>query len=157
MAKMTSTGVTLGVVAEAPATFDETGYGALDFVPVGEVVEIPEFGPNAQVVESNPLATGITEKFKGFINYGSVSLGLEIDFEDEGQQIFEDAVEGATKNTRHSFEITYPDGTIEYFSGKVFSYTRNPGSANSMIGSTAQVEIETPIVRVAPPAPPSGP
>lgn len=150
MAKMTSTGVLLAVFAGPPATVDSAGFGAVSmtYTPVGEVVEIPEYGPNAQVVESNPLATGITEKFKGFINYGSVALGLEIDFDDAGQQIFEDAVEGATKNTQHSFRITYPDGTIEYFAGKVFSYTRNPGSANSMIGSTAQVEIETPIIRV---------
>lgn len=149
MAKMTSTGVTLGVVAAVPATFDGTGYAALTYVNVGEVVDLPEYGPTVQVVESNPLATGITEKFKGFINFGSTSMGLEIDFEDAGQDILEEAVVGTTKNDRHSFKVTYPDGTVEYYSGKVFSYTRNPGSANSMVGSTTQVEIETPIIRVA--------
>lgn len=150
MAKMTSTGVELAVVAETPATFDGAGYALLTFVNVGEVIDLPEYGPTVQVVESNPLATGITEKFKGFINFGSTSMGLEIDFDDAGQEILEEAVVGTTKNVRHSFRVTYPDGTIEYYSGKVFSYTRNPGSANSMVGSTAQVEIETPIVRVAP-------
>ena len=150
MATMTSTGVTLGVVADVPATQDAAGYEALTFETVGSLIDIPEFGPNAQVVESMPLASGAVLKYKGMINYGSVSLGLEIDFEDEGQAVFESAVEGATKNDQHSFELTYPDGTVEYFGGKVFSYTRAPGSANSMIGSTVQVEIETPITRVAP-------
>jgi len=150
MAKMTSTGVTLGVVADVPATFDDTGYSALTFVDVGALVDLPEYGPSAAVVESNPLATGIVEKFKGFINNGSLSLGLEIDFEDAGQSIFETAVTGATQNDQHSFQITYPDGTTEYFTGKIFSYTRATGSANSMIGSTVQVEIDTAIVRVAP-------
>lgn len=149
MANFTSTGVTVGVVASSPATLDPAGYGALTMTPVGSLIDLPEYGPSAAVVESMPLAEGIVRKFKGMINYGSVALGLEIDFEDAGQAVFESAVEGANKNVQHSFKITYPDGTVEYFSGKVFSYTRAPGSANSMVGSTAQVEIETPIVRVA--------
>ena len=150
MAKMTSTGATLGVVADVPTTFDDTGYSALTYVDVGSLVDLPEYGPNTAVVESLPLATGRVEKFKGFINNGSISLGLEIDFEDAGQAILEAGVTGATKNDQHSFKITYPDGTIEYFTGKIFSYTRAPGSANSMVGSTVQVEIDTDIVRALP-------
>src|SRR5690625_5832506 len=66
MAKQTSTGITLGVVDETPATNDAAGFGALTFEEVGEVIDIPEYGPNVQVVESQPLATGVTEKFNGF-------------------------------------------------------------------------------------------
>jgi len=149
MAKLTSTGTILSVVAEDPATFDEAGYAALVFVEVGEVIDLPEYGPNVQVVESNPLATGITEKFKGFINYGSQSMGLEFDSEDAGQQILADGVEGATKNQQHAVKIEYQDGSIDYYSARIFSYTKAPGSANSMVGSTVQVEINTPITRVA--------
>ena len=151
MAKLTSTGTILSVVAEDPATFDEAGYAALVFVEVGEVIDLPEYGPNVQVVESNPLATGITEKFKGFINYGSQSMGLEFDSEDAGQQILADGVEGATKNQQHAVKIEYQDGSIDYYSARIFSYTKAPGSANSMVGSTVQVEINTPITRVAAP------
>jgi len=149
MAKLTSTGTKLSVVAEDPATFDDVGYEALTFVEVGEVIDLPEYGPNVQVVESNPLATGITEKFKGFINYGSQSMGLEFDSEDAGQQILADGVEGATKNQQHAVKIEYQDGSIDYYSARIFSYTKAPGSANSMVGSTVQVEINTPITRVA--------
>lgn len=150
MANMTSTGVQLAVFAGPPATFDAAGFGAVSmaYVDVGSLIDLPEYGPSAQVVESNQLAIGRTTKYKGFVNAGSVSLGLEIDFADAGQAIFETAVSGATKNTQHSFRITFPDGTIEYFAGKVFSYTRSVGSANSMIGSTVQVEIDSEIVRV---------
>jgi len=149
MAKLTSTGTKLSVVAEDPATFDDAGYAALVFVEVGEVIDLPEYGPNVQVVESNPLATGITEKFKGFINYGSQSMGLEFDSEDAGQQILADGVEGATKNQQHAVKIEYQDGSIDYYSARIFSYTKAPGSANSMVGSTVQVEINTPVTRVA--------
>jgi hypothetical protein len=149
MAKMTSTGVLLGVSAAEPATFDGAGYAALTWTNVGELIDLPEFGPTVQVVESNPLATGITEKRNGFINFGSVSLGLELDMDDAGQIILEAGVTvPPAAYVEHSFRVTYPDGTIEYFSGGIFSYTRAPGSANSMIGSTVQVEINTPIIRV---------
>ena len=151
MAKITSTGTKLSVVAEDPATFDDVGYEALTFVEVGEVIDLPEYGPNVQVVESNPLATGITEKFKGFINYGSQSMGLEFDSEDAGQIILAAGVEGATKNAQHAVKIEYQDGSIDYYSARIFSYTKAPGSANSMVGSTVQVEINTPVVRVAAP------
>jgi len=149
MAKITSTGTKLSVVAEDPSTFDDVGYEALTFVAVGEVIDLPEYGPNVQVVESNPLATGITEKFKGFINFGSQSMGLEFDAEDAGQIILAAGVEGATKNTQHSFKIEYQDGSVDFYSARIFSYTKAPGSANSMVGSTVQVEINTPITRVA--------
>lgn len=151
MGKMTSTGVTLGVVASVPATIDAAGFEALTFVPVGEVVDMPEYGPTVQVVESNPLATGVTEKYNGFINYGSIALGLELDLEDAGQVILEAGVPvPPAQYTPHSFEVTFPDGTKEYYIGGIFSYTRAPGSANSMIGSTVSVEINSKIVRVLP-------
>jgi len=149
MAKLTSTGTILSVVAGDPATFTAADYADLTFVVVGEVIDLPEYGPNVQVVESNPLATGITEKFKGFINFGSQSMGLEFDSEDAGQQILADGVEGATKNQQHAVKIEYQDGSIDYYSARIFSYTKAPGSANSMVGSTVQVEINTPITRVA--------
>lgn len=149
--KTTSTGVTLGVVAGVPATIDAAGFGALTFADVGEVVDLPEYGPTVQVVESNPLATGVTEKYPGFINYGSLAIGLELDVADLGQAALEAAIPVAGVENPHSFEITYTDGTIEYFVGGVFSYTRAPGSANSMVGSTANVEINSTIVRVVTP------
>ena len=149
MAKLTSTGTKLSVVAEDPATFDDVGYAALTFVEVGEVIDLPEYGPNVQVVESNPLATGITEKFKGFINYGSQSMGLEFDSADAGQIVLAAGVEGATKNQQHAVKIEYQDGSVDYYSARIFSDTKAPGSANSMVGSTVQVEINTPITRVA--------
>ena len=148
MSKMTSTGTKLAVVAGLPATLDAVGYAALTYVDVGEVVDLPEYGPNIQVVESNPLATGITEKYAGFVNYGSLAIGLELDVADAGQIILEAALPDAGTEKPHSLRITYNDGTIEYFHGGVFSYTRAPGSANSMVGSTANVEINSKIVRV---------
>lgn len=148
--KQTSTGVVLSVVADLPATFDEAGYAALTWVEVGELIDLPEYGPTVTVVESNPLKTGITEKYAGFTNFGSVSLGLEWDLEDAGQTILAAAINPGGAFVPHSFQVEYNDGTVEYFHGGVFSYTRSAGSANSMVGSTVQVEINSEVVSVAP-------
>jgi hypothetical protein len=78
-------------------------------------------------------------------------MGLEYDANDAGQLILRTAVIGATKNQQHAIKIEYQDGSIDYYSCRIFSYTKAPGSANSMVGSTVQVEINTPIIEVAAP------
>jgi len=95
------------------------------------------------------LLLGVTEKFKGFINNGSQSVGLNFDSEDAGQTVLKDGTEGSTKNQQHAVKIEYQDGSVDFYSARIFSYTKAPGSANSMVGSTANLEINTVIVRVA--------
>lgn len=151
MAVVTSTGMVFKIVAEEPATYDQAGYEALTWVEVGEVTDIPEYGAQVDVVTHQPLETGITEKYKGFINYGSSSLSLGRDTSDVGQVILKAAVVGAEKNTEHSLGFFYPDGSVEYTTGKIFSYTSNPGSANSIVGSTVNIEINREILDVAAP------
>lgn len=153
MAVMTSTGIVLSVVADTPESNDKAGYEALSYVAVGEITTVPEFGPNVQVVTHEPLATGVTEKFKGFINYGSLALSAALDTSDAGQIIMSAAVTGATKFERHSFKLAYQDGSTRYWQGKVFSYTENPGGANAIVGCTMQLEIESEVLAVAPAAP----
>lgn len=148
MTAITNTGTKLSVVAGAPATVDATGFGALTFVEVGEVTDLPEYGPTVQVVEHNPLATGVTEKYKGFINYGSQSVGLAWDVADAGQAILSAGVTGSGQNDPHSVKIEYQDGSIDYYVCGIFSYTKNPGSANQIVGSTVQVEINSVVVNV---------
>lgn len=150
MTVKTSTGTLIAIVQGEPASFDATGYEALTFVDVGEITDIPEYGPNFQVVTHEPLATGITQKHKGFVDYGSMAYGLGQDTEDAGQQILLDSALLENINESYSTCITFSDGTKDYFTGKIFSYTTNPGSANSIVASSAQFEINTAIVRVLP-------
>lgn len=148
MSVITSTGTLFALVAAEPATIDAAGFGALTFTNVGEITELPEYGANAEVVSHQPLATGRTEKYKGFINNGSMSIQCARDSDDAGQALLALGVTGINKNVEHSFRITYQDGSIDYFTGKIFSYTKNPGGANSMVGSSVQVEINSVIVEV---------
>jgi len=149
MTVQTSTKTVTSVVKGKPATEDQAGYEALTFVEIGELMDLPEYGPNYQVVNHEPLKTGRTEKYKGFKDNGSLALALGFDPSDAGQQILSDGTDGTGEFDDHSFKVQYQDGTVEYFYGQIFSYTRNAGTSNSIVGSTVQIEINSDIVRVA--------
>lgn len=151
MGKMTSTGVKISAVLGAPATQTKTGFEALTYTKIGQVTNIPEFGPTIQVVTSEPLETGIIEKFIGFVDYGSVPIEADYDGEDAGQDMVTDAVTTthASFGKDFSFKLEYPSGAVRYWVGKFFSATENPGSANSMVSTSMQVEINSPILKVA--------
>lgn len=151
MAKQTSTGIKIAAVLGRPATLDKAGYEALTYVDIGEVTNIPDFGATIQVVESNPLATGVTEKFTGFVNYGSVALEADLDDEDAGQSLATNAVDTthADYGKEFSFELTYASGAKRYWVARFFSATEAPGGANSMVTTSMQLEINTPVLKVA--------
>ena len=147
MGVLTSTETILRISAATPATFDEAGYSALSFTEVKDVTSIPAYGPTRQVVTLDPLATGVTEKYGGFINYGSVAVDGAYDSLDAGQALLRANVLSATALL--SIEIEYQDGSIDYTYGKAFSATKAPGSANSMVSTSMNIEFSKPIVEVA--------
>lgn len=149
MTKQANTGVLFAVSAGQPATFDDTGYAAMTFTNVGEILTVGEFGSTVDEIQSQPLATGVTEFFAGFIQYGQMALGLERDADDAGQAILSDHVDGANLRQAFSGELTLPDGEIIYVDIRCFSYTVNVGGANSMIGSAANIRINKKPVFVA--------
>lgn len=151
MGAITSTGTIMSVAAAQPATFDQVGYEALSFTEVGEVLSIAEYGATTQVVTHEPLKTGVTEKFKGFINYGQASAQLAYDSSDAGQAILKAGSDGATRFQNHSIKIEYSDGSVDYLDAGIFSYTKNPSGANSMVGSSVGLEVNRAPVEVAAP------
>lgn len=147
MAVLTSTETILSVSAASPATFDAAGYAALTWTEVKEVTTIPAYGPTRQVVNHEPLATGVTEKYGGFINFGSVTVDGAYDSADAGQNLLRTNVASATDQL--SIKIEYQDGSIDYVYGKVFTATKAAGSANSMVATSFQIEFNKPIVEVS--------
>lgn len=151
MTVLTSTGTTISIFAGPPATHDEPGFAALEWVVIGEVTAPGEYGATSQVVTHEPIETGVTQKHKGFINYGSMAVVVAYDSDDSGQVIASEGVTGATRNTEHSIKVELQDGSIDYSTGKIFSYTKNPGGANSMVTSSIAIEINTETLNI--PAP----
>tara|TARA_R110002051_G_scaffold324424_2_gene421626 strand:+ start:23427 stop:23945 length:519 start_codon:yes stop_codon:yes gene_type:complete len=146
MAVQTSTGTLFAIVAAEPATIDQAGFAALTFVDVGEVTDVAEYGADTSVVTHQPLATGVVEKFKGFVNYGSSTVSFGRDTTDAGQALLLSGSDGINKNVRHSVRVTYQNGDLDYFTCKVFSFKKVPGSADAIVTATSNIEIESVIV-----------
>lgn len=137
-------GTKIAVSSTLPATNDLAGYKAAGMVytVVGEVAEIPSFGAEHETVTFTALADGVTRKYHGSVNYGSMTLPMALDADDAGQIKLKTAL---SSKARVAFKITYADGSIDYFQGKVFSFRRSTalGEVNR---AEANIEIETKIV-----------
>ena len=144
----TSAGTTLGISANAPATYDETGFSALTFTDIGEITDMGEYGREYALVTHNPLGDRRTVKRKGSYNDGALTMSLGRVPSDAGQVLLLAALDS---DDSYSFEVTLQDGTIQYFSGQVMSYTTNVGSVDQITGASVTVEIDGDIVEVAAP------
>jgi len=143
----TSTGVLFAISAGPPATEDAAGFGALVYTTVGEVTDIAEIGADTSVVTHEPLATGITEKFKGFTNFGSYTITCGRDFTDAGQAVLKTG-SAVGNNIKHSTQVTLQSGKLLFFTNKVFNFKTTPGSANAIVGLNVSLEIESDVVEV---------
>ena len=83
----TSAGTTIGIVADAPSTYDPTGFEALTFELIGEVTDLGEFGREYSLVTHNPLGDRQTVKRKGSYNDGSISMTVARVPSDAGQTL----------------------------------------------------------------------
>ena len=128
---------TISVSATLPATFDDTGYAALTFTAVGQVTDWTPGGQVYNVVTSNPIAQRSTDKYKGTFNNGADSITVNRDDDDAGQVIIQAAL---TSDADQAFEVTYQDGTIDYFTGKVVSFDTVAGGADSIVQKTISLE-----------------
>lgn len=128
---------TISVSATLPATFDDTGYAALTFTAVGQVTDWTPGGQVYNVVTSNPIAQRSTDKYKGTFNNGADSITVNRDDDDAGQIIIQSAL---LSDADQAFEVTYQDGTIDYFTGKVVSFDTVAGGADSIVQKTISLE-----------------
>ena len=143
----TSAGTTLGISAAAPATYDEPGFSVLSFTDVGEITDMGEYGREYALVTHNALGNRRTVKRKGSYNDGALTMSLGRVPSDAGQVVLLAALDS---DASYSFEVTLQDGTTQYFSGQVMSYTTNVGSVDQITGASVTVEIDGDIVEVAP-------
>lgn len=142
----TSAGTTLAVAAAMPATTDAAGYAAVDWVLVGDVTDMGEFGKSYDLVTHNPLAERATYKRKGNYNNGNLAVQMARVPADGGQLILIDAVDS---DNSYPFRVVLQDGTTQYFPGQVMSYTTNVGNGGQITAAAVSIEIDGDIVEVA--------
>jgi len=140
MTVRTSAGTLISLSAAAPATYDGTGYAALTYTALGEVVSIPDFGREYALVTHNPIGNRATQKLKGSFNEGAVALELGLDTDDAGQILMKAA---ALSDSNYSFKVVTQNGDVYYFPAKVMSFKVGIGTVDQVTKATANLEITT--------------
>ena len=136
-----SVGTVISVSAAQPATENQAGYEALTWSVVGEVTDVGESGGTAQITSFTPVASGVVNKRKGSIDYGTMSLSIAKDVADAGQVLLKAGFDGVARNTVHSFLVAEPDsGDEAYFMGSISSFTTVRGDANAVIAHNCNIE-----------------
>ena len=144
----TSAGTTLGVSATAPATYDVAGFTALTFIAVGEITDMGEYGRQYNLVTHNPLGDRRTVKRKGSYNDGALSLQLARVSDDAGQAVLVAALD---TDDSVACEVVLQDGTKQYMTAQVMSYTTGVGSVDQITNAACNLEIDNDIIEVAAP------
>lgn len=144
----TSAGTTLGISAALPATYDATAFALLTFTSIGEITDMGEFGREYALVTHNPLGDRRTVKRKGSYNDGALTMSLGRVPSDAGQALL---LTARDDDDSYAFVVTLQDGTKQYFSGQVMSYTTSVGSVDQITGASVMVEIDNDIIEVAAP------
>jgi hypothetical protein len=111
MSNQIAAGSTLKLSAGVPATFDASGYNALSFTSIGDVLDIGEFGAEWAIDNKNPLAIRGTIKKKTSRDPGGFSAALALDTDDAGQIIMKAARDS---DSLYSVLITTPEGDKYY-------------------------------------------
>ena len=150
MATDISLGTTIAFVVGEPATFDEAGYGALTYEEIGEVTAIGEYGGTGQINTNIPLKTGVVDKRVGSIDYGDATLTITRDSGDDGQTDLKSAFDGTDARKVGSAEVTFPDGSIQYFTAVVSSFTTVISDANSWTQANCTLALTSRVIDVAP-------
>lgn len=140
MAVYTTAGTTLHSTAAAPATFDGTGYAALTWTEIGEVVSIGAYGREYDKVTHKPLKSRGTVKRKGSFDEGTMSVNMGKDTKDAGQVLLKTA---SLSDADYSFKMVYQNGDVEYFRAQVMNFKNDPGEASKIVGASVDLDITT--------------
>lgn len=142
-----SVGTKISVVDAVPATYDAVGFAALTFALVGEASEIPTFGAEAALATHTPLATGIVNKRRGSVNYGSVTVPMALSASDAGQLVLSTAaLSAAGTDAQISVEVELANGDTLYFTAQVMSYRTNIGNADAIAMAEVTLELDGSVI-----------
>lgn len=147
----TVAGSVLSVASALPATYDAAGFAALTYSAVGEVTDIGTFGKDFTLVTHNPIGDRKTYKFRGSYNNGTLDLKLAkitVLNTDAGQAALTTALNDPLDKSI-SLRIALQDGSKQYFTGKVMSFTTSIGSVNSILAGECKIEIDSDVVETS--------
>lgn len=138
----------IGVSATLPSTFDAAtaGYPGQTYTAIGQITSWTPGGITYTVTPSNPVNQRSTDKYKGTYNNGADQVVLNRDDDDAGVVILMAAL---ASDNDYAFQVTYQDGSIDYFTGKVVSVVTGAGDANALVTYNITIERTRDTVTVA--------
>jgi hypothetical protein len=121
-----------------------------EYVEVGEITDLGEYGPTFEEITHKPIKSFTTYKFTGAKDYGQLALQLGQDLEDAGQEILRDNLGGTV-----FCKIEFPDapvasggsGTLDEFEAVVLSFKTRIGVVNNIIAATCNLSISGDVTR----------
>lgn len=138
------TGSKLYVSSTLPAAETKAGYTALTWVLVGDTTDIGEYGAEYATLEHTPIDSGVTQKIKGNVSYGSLAVKMGSVPADAGQVIL---LAASTSTNDYAFKIEKMDGDIDAFMGKVSSF-KPTVQGNTILSKAVNVEINSTIINI---------
>ncbi len=136
----TSAGSELAISAALPATPNAVGFAALTWVDIEEVTDQGATGRTYNIVNHQPLKSRGVVKLKGSFNDGAKTVQAAYAPGDPGQALVATALDD---DDFYSFRETLQDGTIKYFLAQVTSAPTNVGGADTVTGTTFNLEIKS--------------
>ncbi len=112
----TSAGSTIAIcLTTLPATYDVTGFAALTYVPVSEVIDLGTIGKVYTVTKFAPLGSRSVVKRKGSYDNGTMAIKAGYSPTDAGQIAVQSARDSDTSS---SYKLVTQSGSIYYFTAQ---------------------------------------
>jgi len=112
----TTNGATLGTSATLPSSFDATGYNALTFTAIGQILNVGDIGKVYNMVTHQPLDNAYPTKKKGTYDIPNLSVKVGRITADAGQVLLQTAL-GVSAS--YAFKVTLNSGDVAEFTGHV--------------------------------------
>ena len=136
---ITFAGSVVSISAGVPATYDQTGFEALTFTGLGEVISVGSRGRTYNDVTYTSFAERGTIHRKGAFDEPEMPIEIGADRTDAGQLIMSTA---SKSDSLYAIKIEYNNGEVDYFQCLVFSFVTNGGDSDAMRTLTANVRVD---------------
>jgi len=133
-----NTGATISIASTLPASFDSTGYDALSYDAIGEIVDIGEIAKVWEEVSHQGVSRSYPQKLKDTYNIDTVSITVGRVTSDTGQAAVQTALGSAASV---SFRVAMNSGDEVNFTGKVMK---------AGVGEISTGGVETTVIDIAP-------
>ncbi len=135
-------------INDSDADAVEGDFSALTYVEIKGWTQSGRNGDAAALITSDQINVSRTKKAKGTSNAGSMENTFDLIYDDPGQLALI-AAQGTQDN--YPFKVVHKNGATRYFYGLVMSSQEAGGGANTQHSMAGTIEINSNIVRVAPP------